>query len=431
MRFGVVWKWFSMRNLFDQFQQPENRLTLALMCSLHEDPKMLKKFVHWAIGEAAPAGTLSVVEQSLPGEDEGDELTDLQRRGLPDGWVYSDSGWALLIESKIECRLESDQIRRHLYTARRRGFTQLHMLALVTDLPKGPLNVELHTRRWTELYTWLKSELRDSVWANKLSEYMEILEVKLVAEEYLKTGTLTVFTGVPFGTESPYNYLEAKRVLRLAMEELRLREDLDRAFGIDRNVAGRAAITGKDSGSVWDYLRLLKASEAKTFTEFPHLTLGVHREFMHAIVTIPNGIRSDFRRKLLGNGFDAFIGVFSEVLEKFRESLGTVAGAVPWVELVQRRYPSQRSEPFVDALLEFDLRTAFPTRNSVEKVPKPQPQWLKSVYDALNDRNANLQLAVGVRFPYDRCMATSKPEILDHIACAWIACLPLIDTILD
>ena len=420
-----------MRNLFDQFQQPENRLTHALMCSLHEDSKMLKKFVCWAIGEAAPAGNLSVVEQSLPGQDEGVELTDQQRRGLPDGWIYSDAGWALLIESKIECRLESDQIRRHLFTAGRRGFTKLHTVALVTDLPKGPLDAELKIRRWTELYIWLKTELRNSEWAKKLSEYMEILEVKLVAEEYLKTGTLTVFTGVPFGTESPYNYLEAKRVLRLAMEELRLREDLHLAFGIDRNAPGRAAITGKDSSSVWDYLRLLRASEAKTFTEFPHLTLGIHREFMHAIVIIPNGLRSDFRRKLLGRGPDAFIGVFSEVLKKFRESLGTVAGAVPWVELIQRRYPSQRSEPFVDALLEFDLRTSFPARGSTEKSPKLQPQWLKSVYDALNDRNANLQLAAGVRFPYDRCIATNRREILDHIACAWVACAPLVSNILD
>jgi hypothetical protein len=260
---------------------------------------------------------------------------------------------------------------------------------------------------------------------------MEVLEVKLVTEEYLKTGTLTVFTGVPFGAESQYNYLEAKRVLRLAMEELRLREDLHRAFGIDRNAAGRVAITGKDSSSVWDYLRLLKASEAKTFTEFPHLTLGIHREFMHAIVIIPNGLRSDFRRKLLGKGQDTFIGVFSEVLVKFSESLGTVAGAVPWVELVQRRYPSQRSEPFVDALLEFDLRASFRTKDSKGKAPKFQPQWLRSVYDALNDRKANLQLAAGVRFPYDRCIATNTREILDHIACAWIACEPLISKILD
>jgi hypothetical protein len=90
-----------------------------------------------------------------------------------------------------------------------------------------------------------------------------------VKDEYLKAGTLTLFTGVQFGSETPYNYLEAKRVLRLAMDELRLRDDLHKAFGIDRSASGRAAITGKDSTSVWDYLRLTRSAKAKNFTEFP------------------------------------------------------------------------------------------------------------------------------------------------------------------
>jgi hypothetical protein len=135
----------------------------------------------------------------------------------------------------------------------------------------------------------------------------------------------------------------------------------------------------------------------------------VHWEFIHAIVVIPNGLRSDFRRNLLGRGPESFLGAFCEILTRFNESLGEVKGATPWVELVQRRYPSQRSEPFIDALLEFDLR---------------------SVYEALNDRNANLQLATGVRFSYDRCRDANTRTILDHIAHAWIACMPLVNGLL-
>ncbi len=419
-----------MRNVFDQFQQPENRLTHALMCSLHEDPKLLKRFVHWATGEAAPAGDLQVVEQSLPGQDEGEELTEQQRRGLPDGWIFDDDGWALLIESKIGCRLEADQIQRHRFTAQRRGFTKLHTLALVNEMPDLLVDSELKIRRWTELYVWLKAESYISEWASRLHEYMEILEAKLVADEYLKTGTLTVFNGVPFSGESPYNYLEAKRLLRLAMDELRLRKDLVVSLGIDRKAAGRSAITGKDSSAVWDYLRLAKSADAKNFTEFPHLTLGLHREYMHAIVVVPNGVRSDFRKNLFGKGQDHFAQVLSEILKQFKESLGAVAGAVPWVELIQRRYPSQRSEPFIDALLEFDLRTAFAAGSNTQPAPKLQPQWLQSTYEALKDRKANLQLAIGVRFSYDRCPDVSTRVILDHIAQSWIACAPLIKNLL-
>lgn len=234
-----------MRNLFDQFKQPENRLTHALMCSLHEDPRLLKRFIRWATGESAPAGDLQLIEQSLPGEEEIEELTEQQRRGLPDGWIFNEEGWALLIESKIECRLGTVQIRAHRHTAQRRGFPQPKILALVTDTPKRAIDPELKIRLWTELYIWLKSEARNSEWARKLHEYMDVLEARLVKEEYLKSGTLTVFTGLPFCTESPYNYPEAKRFLRLAMDELRLRGDLHKTFGIDRNASGRGAITGK------------------------------------------------------------------------------------------------------------------------------------------------------------------------------------------
>ena len=400
------------------------------MSSLHEDHKMLKGFIQWAVGDRAPDGNLQVVEQSLPGEEEIDELSERQRHGLPDGWIFNQEGWALLIESKIECGLDFDQILRHRLTAERRGFKQIHTVALVMDPPEHVLDPALKVRRWTDLYMWLNSESQRSEWARRLREYMGVLEARLVKELYLKTGTLTTFTGIPFGTESPYSYMEAKRVLRLAMDELRLREDLHKTFGIDRSTQGRAAITGRQSSAIWDYLRLAKSIEAKNFTEFPHFTLGMHREFVHAIVVVPNGLRSDFRKNLLGQGLESFRGIFCDILAHFNQSLGTVKGAIPWVELVQRRYPSQRSEPFIDALLEFDLRTSFPELGSTEPSPKPQPQWLQSIYEALNDRNANLQLATGVRFPYDRCPDANSRAILDHIAGAWIGCAPLVNTLI-
>ena len=191
----------------------------------------------------------------------------------------------------------------------------------------------------------------------------------------------------------------------------------------------RSAITGKGSDAVWDYLRLKKSIEARTFTEFPHFTLGIHRDYLHAIVIVPNGLRRDFRKNLLDNGYEAFEKTFYEVLTHYLKLLGHVKGAVPWVEIVQRRYPSQRSEPFVDALLEFDLRTAFPPVGAAKGSPKLQPQWLQCTYQALSDRNANLQLATGVRFCYEPCPDTKTPKILDHIAHAWMACAPLIDVL--
>lgn len=420
-----------MRNVFDQFRQPENQLTHALVCSLCEDRRLLKRFIRWATGDPAPSDNLHVIEQSLPGEESAVEIPEQQRRSLPDGWISTDDGWALLIESKIGCSLQADQINRHRSTAQRRGFTQISILALVLEIPKRVVDAELRIRSWADLYKWLKGEEKHSEWARRLSEYMAILEAKLVNDEILKAGTLTVFTGIPFSIESPYNYPEAKRVLRLAMDELQRRSDLHVAFGIDRHSEGRPGITGKKSSLVWDYLPLGASSNARSFTNYPHLTLGLHREFLQAIVVIPNGIRTDFRRNLLGRGQESFRAVFSAILQHFEKELGGIAGAVPWLELIQRRYPAQRAEPFVDALLEFDLRTAFPNSDSGKKRPQWKPQWLQSVYEALSNRKGNLQLATGVRFTYSRCPDANQPLILNHIANAWISCKPLVDRLLN
>ena len=277
-----------MRNVFDQFKHHENQLTHALMSSLHEDASLLNVFVRWATGQPAPNGKLTIVEQSLPGEEREELIDETRQRSLPDGWVYNEDGWALLIENKINCPLTADQIKRHRLTAQRRGFPHPYILALVPDLRSAPLDSDLKIQRWTELYTWLKEQPDKCGWVKRLYEYMEILEAKLMAKTTSKAVTLTVFTGVPFNNDSPYNYLEAKRVLRLAMEKLRTRDDLQSTLGVDAAFRGRGAIKGKDATSIWDYLRLSASNEAKKHTEFPHLTLDIRREFLQALIILPN-----------------------------------------------------------------------------------------------------------------------------------------------
>ena len=90
-----------MRNLFDQYKHPENRLTHALMTSLNEDRDLLIKFIEWATGKPSPSGpmTLKIVEQSFPGEEEPQEADESERGGLPDGCIHNGKGWALLIET--------------------------------------------------------------------------------------------------------------------------------------------------------------------------------------------------------------------------------------------------------------------------------------------------------------------------------------------
>lgn len=59
------------------------------------------------------------------------------------------------------------------------------------------------------------------------------------------------------------------------------------------------------------------------------------------------------------------------------------------------------------------------------------PQWLDATYEALSKKNSNLQIAVGAIFRYERCPDVYSSDILNHIASVWIACKPLIQTLIS
>lgn len=119
-----------MRNIFDQYRQPENRLTHALAVCLHEDRTLLRRFLAWAgVKPAARAQELAIAEQTLPGDAPATE-EEAERKGLPDIVVHDGTTWCLLIESKVQAALTDDQLARHERTLRRRGFEQIHRVAL-------------------------------------------------------------------------------------------------------------------------------------------------------------------------------------------------------------------------------------------------------------------------------------------------------------
>ena len=235
---------------------------------------------------------------------------------------------------------------------------------------------------------------------------------------------MTKFTGFPFGNSEVYNYLQAKRLLQLALDELRQREDLI-DLGINPKADGRAAITGSQEDSVWDYVQLKGAP--KIFTEYPHLTLSVERDRLVAAVTLPNEIQRRLRKRIIDLGYEGFHEVMAEIASNMSSNLHRYSGAAPILEARQRRYPSRGSVPTTDARLTFDLRTAVACNSNGSKV-KFQPQWLQATFDAFVNKRSNLQLAVGATFPYRTCKATAGRGILDGIAASWIGCSPLLRT---
>lgn len=410
-----------MRNIFDQYSQHENRLTHALVTAFGEDPKLLRKFVKWITGTAPPK-RLKVVEQQLPGEYELSEQ-EYEQRGLPDAWIHNDDEWSLLIESKVAAKLSLNQLERHYRTAKKRGFGSVTVLAIDIEKPKRKLPGYVTFKSWKEVYSWLSQQSANSDWALRTLRYMEVAERKWPAEGYLKEGTLTEFSGIHFDENDPYSYGEAKRLIRLMMDELRQHPDLEGL--IDPKAAGRGAITGKHRPSVWDYLRLKRLGTKEKHTSHPHLTLSIGQDAVKAFVLIPNSVKPRFRRSIIDLEEGGFFKVMEEVNKNMRKVMRASPGSNPYVGMSQLRFPSRSSTAIIDGVMTFDLRTAFDGVKDQEV--KMQKQWLSAIYSMIANKKSNMSLAIGVSFPYQTCRKIQKPAVLDSIAASWIACKPLLD----
>jgi hypothetical protein len=365
---------------------------------------------------------LAVLEQQYPGEEEPSE-EDLERRGIPDGWIFDEEGWCVFLESKVIAKQGADQITRHRRTAERRGFNEITAVA-ITPHPPSTLPADTVLLEWRDVYAWLRRHAPSSAWAARTAAYLEVAEAKLIDTEQFVEGTLTMYSGFPFGRDHPFTYLEGKRVLELALGELRSRRDLRKQLKMNPKTPGRPAITGRQRDAVWDFLSLASADEGKNFTKYPHLTLLVGSQDVEAMVTVPNAVNTVMRRNLIKLGEDGFQALAREVVNGLKPLLRSHKGATPWFRGIQRRYPSQKAAPFIDARIDFDLRTAVPSSGP----PKTQARWLLAAYSSfVNKEGSNYQIQMGVVFPYERCPELRQIDALDLVAAAWIACKPLVD----
>lgn len=391
----------------------------------------MRHFVEWVVGEPPKRpDRLEIVQQQLPGDPERSEK-EAEERGLPDACLHDGESWCLVIENKVGAKLTGSQLERHRSTLKRRGFENIHLLAITTREPKLTAIAQiphLRVKLWTDVYRWARRFTPGSKWAGQLVRYLEAAEARMSAEGCLKEGTLTEFAGLPFNRDSPYNYRDAKRVLNVAMGALCKRSDLKREFHVDPEAERRAAITGREGESVWDFLRLREGRNER-FDRFPHLTLEVGREQVLAIVVLPNSMKGEFRKRLVNLGRKKFGELVEEVLRRMEATLANAKGCVPWMDVVQRHYLGRKSPPIMDAHLTLDLRTALPRGDRDAKV-RPQPEWLDAAFALLANRRSNIVFAAGAMFPYDRCESVGKPEALDDFAATWIACKPILDLVL-
>lgn len=416
-----------MRNIFNQYSQPENRLTHALACALEHDRDLLPAFLRWLeVGEAPKTQPLRITEQQVPGVFAA--TLDGEARGLPDLCVFNDDGWAVVFESKVQAKVEPDQVRRHIATAKRHGYESPKAVVISVDgvarrLPEGTRHI-----RWRDLFVWFRRRADRSFWARQLVAYMQDFEQRMLMQDYGIQGTITMFDGLHFDNDHHYTYGEGKRLIRLLGDELQQRADL-RGLGVDPKGKRRTAITGRGDSRVWDFLPLKVARHAANFTHYPHLTIVIGAECAVASITVPNGVKGGFKTKLREQGEHGFRELLLDINARFAKSkaLRRAEGAKLFAYASQRHYRSQRSSRIEDGRIEADLRTALPAgRGSV----KHQPEWISAIYSLLVNKRSNMEFMIEARLPYDISTIRS-PKAADLFAESWIAASPLLDFVLE
>ena len=415
-----------IRNIFDQYTQPENRLTHALVSSIAQDQYLLREFLTWTTGHTIhPKETIYVIEQSLPDqiEESEDEAT---HKGLPDACIYNNQGWVLIIESKVALKVSINQLNRHISTLKNRGFWDIQLLIINTDNNETRLPQHSFIKTWSEIYVWGYKYIEKSMWAKQFTGYFEVAEMKMIKDEYLKEGTLTRFTGIHFNNDNPYSYPEAKRLLKLLMVELKTNKKIISEMGVDPQSTGRGAITGLKGYMVWDFLSVSEARGAQAFTQYPHVTIGIRNTNMGVSITIPHGVKKDIFNNVFKNDMSSFRATLLTIMRNLKHVIKIESGAKPFIRIVQRHYKSQRdTSPTIDAELEFDLRTAF--NAGVNAHVKRQHEWLNAACSVMCNKKSNLQIQVGVEFVYDKCKTISGSKSINLFVESILALKPFLD----
>ncbi|MDD4888867.1 MAG: hypothetical protein PHU85_02970 [Phycisphaerae bacterium] len=411
-----------MRNLFDQYEQAENRLTHALMTTLHNDRKLIRPFLGWLLGtkQLPPMKAIRIGQQQAPGTEADTDKED--NEGLPDGCFFDDQDWAVLIESKVQAAASLAQLERHRRLAARYGYPSPSMILLAVDPPPKGLPADTHFRAWREVYDWFCHRGCWSAWVLRFIDYMQVFEAKMLAEDYNIRGTLTMFSGFQFSEENPYTYREGKRLIRLMGQEFRKNKRLLKRLSIDPDGKGRPALTKGDAGTVWDIVPL-KVARDHVFTAFPHATMVLRPCEAAAAITIPNAIKGGIKNRLRRTGKDGFASLLAKVGADLRPVVSKVPGSQPMIYIKQRHSKSQRSPAVTDGVIEVDLRTLLATNGSPLK---HQPGWLDAIDGVLTAKKTNIQMGIEVHLPYAApVMQTARA--LDIMAEAWIALRPLVE----
>lgn len=406
-----------IRNIFDQYSKPEDRVTHALGHVLDEDPELLKSFLHWGVNYDMEESPVVIVQDTR-----GD------RDSIPDMTLGTPEEFECAFESKIvPGSLNERQLRNHWQRVQPDG----SVLAVTPDQDEPELirqlrqtGIRIQWKRWRDVHNWV-AERSDFGRPNVRSQFCDyLIEVESQLQEEGKEVMLTTFHGVHIG-KGEHVGGQARAHLRYLRKQLEASGIMRREFPGRREGVGRAVTTN------WTSLGLVEATDGGSFNNYPHLTIEFTESAFEAFIVLPHAARQTYRKNARSSTTANWKNVLTEIQQNV-SSAGRSPRPTPFIHLAQRHWLSRNAPPEVDGDLRFTLDTLSGTTERVDKGVKPHDGWHALLPGLVAETSPNMEMQIGISYPYERCRDTLRsPKFAEHLIRSIVCLKPFLRLLME
>ncbi|MBI4688088.1 MAG: hypothetical protein HY756_09990 [Nitrospirae bacterium] len=150
----------DLRNIFDQYEGEENRLTHALLHTIAKDNDLCEQFLKHTI-KSFPFDEDDEIVIRGQGKDEQRKIRKSNKKkeddSIPDAWICdSNEETCIIVESKVTATPNKEQLKNHMKQA---SFTKVILLLITADLEKPKIvddikneGKEIYWQSWQEIY---------------------------------------------------------------------------------------------------------------------------------------------------------------------------------------------------------------------------------------------------------------------------------------
>jgi hypothetical protein len=392
-----------LRNIFDQYSQPENHLTNSLLLVFNHNRNLMQTVLkqHGIKLSGKQVNLLSQVAPRTPSE----------ASSVPDGYIYTeDYAFCVGIETKIQPNaLRRDQLEGHL--AQLAGYDQWHLLVLTPDEEKPQLLKELessypslHFLSWIDLIKLMTTKGPDGC-KNPVGKFVFDEFIAFMERHY----EMTPFTGFKF-REGYDKDLATHYVKRVSKE-----------------------ITPEMQSFYPKLINTRPKMVAKTYpweSWFPeanvqdgvHLTMSVQPEEVRCFVVLANGCRKEWRRLRDSLESKNELKKLKRVLEKIYKKAPIGGGTS--IRFQQRHFVG-RTVGIKDAVTSLNVSMLLGVDGS-----KENEIWWNLLKDVAASKNKyNYQLGIGYDLPYSKIPDLGTTKALDLILMCFRSLKPIYELV--